>query len=152
MEFQRGSDIKEATGIGRWSNAYDIHSLSVNFQFFIDGKGEDIQISHKTFIKEIEGPDLHKLLEYLHNTGIDKGFDDFLHEKVTELFVQDGNILRLYDLGKTKMVAAAVWYSNDEDTYRKRATLPWFIGKDVVYQGKLYEIKDDPSDPGWWKQ
>lgn len=149
MEFQRGSDIKEAAGLGRWANAYEIHSLSVNFQFFVDESEEDRK---KTFIKEIEGSHLIKLLEYLDKTGIDKGFDDFLTETTIQLFVEDGNIPRFFDFSKTKMVAVAFWHSKGEEIYRKRATLPWFIGKDVVYQGKLYEIKDDPENPGWWKK
>ena len=156
MEFQRGSDIKEAIKVGMEANSYELYGLHVMSRFPIDDRtpsNKSPKPKWKGFSTDLVDEALVKFLEMLDEKGLNIEFHEELLTLMKKAFVRAGNIPRLFDVDRAEIRSATFVYREDEaDIYRQNGAIPRFFGKFMKYQGKYYEIKDDTKDPGYWNE
>jgi len=158
MNFERGRDIKDTVKIGRKANAFRVRTIAVRGE--IPGVWqESASKEHKRINPSnvlqflIFGDDLKLILSMMEKQGISKELDWHIKsliikkhqeniERAIEVNGHPGSVN--YDTGRVRII-----HINFETRFKsiypvdKHLLLPKTLGKDILYRGKLYRIKNE---------
>jgi hypothetical protein len=153
MEFQRGGNIKETIKVGLSAGSYEIFGLEIRVGFSVLEKDHNKQI-----VFDIKDGKLESFLQMLDSEGLNLKFHQRIMELSIEKFIDGGNIPRFFDMENPHLIAAnfsVLPYGKakkEKFNYAEKLSIPRLFGKIVIYRGKLYEIKDDTENPGYWNE
>lgn len=159
MKFERGQNVKDAVKIGRYANAIGIDHLDVigkipgKWQKSVEEEFKSLDPS-KMHSFGIAGEALLWILHEMEKSGISKKLDNKIKELIVKRHIKvvddavkhnghPGSVD--YDLDDS-YIKSILFHRNDVDSiypYDKIISLPDTLGKDLLYDGKLYRIKNE---------
>lgn len=154
--FERGNSVKDTLKIGRYANALEIYSITIRGIVYGSWPPEEIEFAHldpdKTHHFSITGDILIVALEMMEKEGISKKLDNYFkkliikrHKKVIQdaINVNGSAGSVIYDIKNPEI--KSIYFDHNADSIfpvDRMMLLPKMLDKDVLYQDKLYRIKN----------